>query len=116
MSTFAEDLRPYFAMGMSYDVIIGHSFGGTVLLSLLPFLPKMKEITVILVDPVLELSGANIRDTNIFLRNVAKAKSADDLMTENPTWSRPDCVSMALGISACASANIRDVFEVNIQV
>ena len=104
-------------MDMSYDVIIGHSFGGTVLLSLFPFLPKTKEITVILVDPVLELSDANLKgDTNIFLRNAAKAKSADDLMAENPTWSRPDCVSMALGISACASANIRDVFEVNIQV
>ncbi|OAX39039.1 alpha/beta-hydrolase [Rhizopogon vinicolor AM-OR11-026] len=53
VSAFAEDLQPYFATD-TYDVVIGHSLGGMVALSLLLFLPKEKETTVILVDPPLE--------------------------------------------------------------
>jgi hypothetical protein len=43
-------------MDTSYNVIMGRSLGGAVASSLLPFLPKEKEMTVILVDLTLEIS------------------------------------------------------------
>ncbi|KAG2058946.1 alpha/beta-hydrolase [Suillus hirtellus] len=100
MSDFAEDLRPYFAMDTSYDVIISHSFGCQVNLSLLPFLPKTKETTVILVDPPLELTEAEVKmNHNLFLELTNNIKTAEEHMAENPAWLRRDCVLRALGVA-----------------
>ncbi|OAX35322.1 alpha beta-hydrolase [Rhizopogon vinicolor AM-OR11-026] len=102
MSVFAEDLRSYFGMDTSYDVIMGHSLGGPIVLSLLPFLPKNKETTVILVDPVLELSEERLeRSQKQFLNDIMNVKTADEHMAENPAWSRSDCVLRTLGVSSC---------------
>ncbi|KAG2119011.1 Alpha/Beta hydrolase protein [Suillus discolor] len=99
ISDFAEDLRPYFAMDTSYDVIISHSFGCQVNLSLLPFLPKTKETTVILVDPPLESTEVQVKKyQNLFLEWTTNVKTAEEYMAENPAWSRRDCVLTALGM------------------
>src|ERR1700710_29868 len=72
VSTLAEDLRPYFVMNTSYDVIIGHSLGGAGALSLLPFLPKGKETTIVLVDPALEVPDEQLAENKkLFLNEVA---------------------------------------------
>ncbi|KAG2152885.1 Alpha/Beta hydrolase protein [Suillus clintonianus] len=113
VSEFAEDLRPYFAMNTSYDVIIGHSFGGPITLSLLPFLPKPKETTVILLDPALELSEERLNSQmNVFLQWTANVRSAEEHMIENPTWSRRDCVLRTLGVAMC-DLNTVGVFQRN---
>jgi len=116
MSALVEDLQPYFAMDMSYDVIIGHSLGGTVALSLLPFLPKTKNITVLLLDPAIEVSAeeADMHE-KIFLQEVASAKTADECMAENPAWSRRDCVSKAMGLSMCDESDVQNIIRVNVQ-
>ncbi|KAJ8592123.1 alpha/beta-hydrolase [Rhizopogon salebrosus TDB-379] len=102
MSVFAEDLRPYFGMDTSYDVIIAHSLGGPITLSLLPFLPKEKETTIILVDPVLELSSERLEaGEKQFLNAVVNVKTPDEHMAENPAWSRSDCELRTLGASMC---------------
>jgi surfactin synthase thioesterase subunit len=113
VSTLAEDLRPYFVIDTPYDVIIGHSLGGAVALSLFPFLPNTKETTVILLDPALELTKktANMCE-NWFLKEIANFRTADDHMVENPTWSRGDSVLRALGISMCDRTVVERVFEV----
>jgi pimeloyl-ACP methyl ester carboxylesterase len=97
VSAFAEDLQPYFATD-TYDVIIGHSLGGTVALSLLPFLPKEKETTVILVDPPLEAPDRPGIDKNVIM---VRTQTVDEYMAENPAWSRVDCVLRVLGVSMC---------------
>lgn len=113
ISDFAEDLRPYFAMDTSYDVIISHSFGCHVNLSLLPFLPKTKETTVILVDPPLELTEAQVKmNQNLFLELTTNIKTAEERMAENPAWSRRDCVLTALG-AAMVDPNTVEVFRRN---
>lgn len=114
MSTLAEDLRPYFVMDASYDVIIGHSLGGAVTLSLLPFLPNTKETTVILLDPAIELTeeSADMYE-NRFLNEIANVRTADDHMTENPAWSRSDSVLRALGVSMCDRTVVEGIFEHN---
>lgn len=116
ISDFAEDLRPYFAMDTSYDVIISHSFGCQVNLSLLPFLPKTKETTVILVDPPLEQTEAQVKmNHNLFLELTKNIKTAEEHMAENPAWSRRDCVLRALGV-AMVDPNTVEVFRVMFQV
>jgi len=117
MSVFAEDLRPYFGMDTSYDVIIGHSLGGPIVLSLLPFLPKEKETTIILVDPVLELSEERLEiSEKQFLSDVLNVKSADEHMAEKPAWSRADCVLRTLGVSSCDRSVPEGLFRVCFQV
>ncbi|KAG2069571.1 alpha/beta-hydrolase [Suillus decipiens] len=114
MSTLAEDLRPYFVMGTSYDLIIGHSLGGPVALSLLPFLPNTKETTVILLDPALALTKelADMYE-NWFLEEIADVRTADDHMSENPAWSRGDSVLRVLGVSMCDRTVVERIFEHN---
>ncbi|KAJ8588780.1 alpha/beta-hydrolase [Rhizopogon salebrosus TDB-379] len=113
-SVLAEDLKPYFTMGTSYDVIIGHSFGGALALSLLPFLPEKKEATVILVDPVLEISDERYQSFKLrFLKEVANIKTADEYMAENSAWSRRDCALRTLALSMCTSTDIEELFQHN---
>ncbi|KAG1831955.1 Alpha/Beta hydrolase protein [Suillus subalutaceus] len=114
VSTLAEDLRPYFVMDMSYDVIIGHSLGGTVTLSLLPFLPNTKDTTVILLDPAIELTKETAdKCENWFLKEIANVRTADDHMAENPAWSRGDSLIRALGVSMCGRTVVEGVFKHN---
>ncbi|KAG1753773.1 Alpha/Beta hydrolase protein [Suillus paluster] len=114
ISTLAEDLRPYFVTDTSYDVIIGHSLAGPVTLSLLPFLPKTKETTVILLDPVLEIAEERIEmHTNRFLKEIANVRTADEHMAENHAWSRRDCVLRALGVSMCDRTVVEGIYGHN---
>ncbi|KAG1836399.1 Alpha/Beta hydrolase protein [Suillus subalutaceus] len=112
ISTLAEDLRPYFINDTSYDVVIGRSLGGTVALSLLPFLPKTKEVTVILLDPPLEREGTAEMDKSWFLEAIANVKTAEELVGEFG-WSRRDCVLAALGVSMCDRTTIDGIFSHN---
>lgn len=100
-------------MDTSYDVIIGHSLGGAVALSLLPLLSNTKETTVILLDPALELTK-EIADEceNWFLKEIANLRTADDHMAENPAWSRGDSMLRALGISMCDHTVVKRIFKV----
>ncbi|KAG2158932.1 Alpha/Beta hydrolase protein [Suillus bovinus] len=114
VSTLAEDLRPYFAMDMSYDVIIGHSLGGLVILSLLPFLPKTKGTTVILVDPPLQRTAEQFKNDKIrFMKEITDARTADEHMAEHPAWSRGDSMLRALGVYMCDRTVIEGIFEHN---
>lgn len=114
VATLAEDLRPYFAMDMSYDVIISHSLGGLVTLPLLPFLPKTKETTVILVDPPLERTAEQFKKDKIrFLKEIADARTAEEHMAEHPPWSRGDSMLRALGVYMCDRTVVKGIFEHN---
>jgi len=114
VSVLAEDLQSYFAMDTSYDVIIGHSLGGTVALALLPFLPKEKETTVILVDPPLEIPDEKLKiDKVMILNHVTSVKTADEYMAENPAWSRVDCVLRTLAVSMCDGTVVESIFAHN---
>ncbi|OAX43062.1 hypothetical protein K503DRAFT_766164 [Rhizopogon vinicolor AM-OR11-026] len=111
-STLAEDLQPYFIED-TYDVIIGSSLGGTVALSLLPFLPKEKEITVILVDPPLEVPDERFEmDKTWLLKELTSTKTVEEQMAENPAWSRVDCVLRMLAASMCDRTIAESIFEV----
>ncbi|KAG0702371.1 Alpha/Beta hydrolase protein [Suillus ampliporus] len=113
VSAFAEDLRQYFVMDTSYDVIIAHSFGGPVALSLLPFLPKTKETTIILVDPVLEVAEEKLKtNKNWFLNEMTNVRTTEERMVGNPAWSRRDSVLRTLGVAMC-NPTVVGVFQQN---
>ncbi|KAJ8590027.1 hypothetical protein M405DRAFT_841491 [Rhizopogon salebrosus TDB-379] len=99
-------------MGTSYDVIIGHSVGGTVALTLLPFLPE-NETTVILVDPPIEMTDEKLKMyKGVALNEATNVKTADEFMAENPAWSRTDCVLRTLAVSIC-DHTVEDVLQHN---
>ncbi|KAG0702663.1 Alpha/Beta hydrolase protein [Suillus ampliporus] len=115
MSAYAEDLLPYFAMDTSYDVIMGHSLGGPVGLSLLPFLPTKKETTIIFVDPALEFTEEQVgRAINLLVREVVDVRSADEHMAENPAWSQRDCVLRMLGAAMCDRTVVEQTIQQNL--
>jgi hypothetical protein len=102
-------------MGTSYDVIIGHSFGGPVTLSLLPFLPKTQNTTVILLDPALELTEDKIKMNAQLVENeLTRIRTPEEHMADNPTWSRRDCISRVLGMAMC-DRNAIEMFRVLFQ-
>ena len=104
-------------MDTSYDVIIGHSLGGVVALSLLLFLPPKKETTVILIDPAIEIQDEQLEKTKmLLLKEVMNLRTPDEHMAENPAWSRNDCELRALGLSMCNRIVIKALFEVNFLV
>ncbi|KAG2370080.1 Alpha/Beta hydrolase protein [Suillus spraguei] len=114
ISTLAEDLRPYFAIDTTYNVIIGHSLGSVVTLSLLPFLPKTKETNIILLDPPLESTGEIFKNAKIaFLKEIADRRTTDEFMAENPAWSRRDSMLRALGVYMCDRTAVERIFEHN---
>jgi len=85
-------------------------------MSLFPFLPRTKETTVILVDPVVEIpDAALVNNKNTFLEEIENPKSADEWMAENPSWSQRDCVLRAHGISMCTSAVAKDLVPVGVR-
>lgn len=101
-------------MGTSYDVIIGHSLGGAVILSLLPILPSTNETAIILLDPALEISKESVdKYENLFLKEIENARTADDHMADNPAWSRGDSALRALGVSMCDHTVIKGIFKHN---
>ena len=94
-------------------MIIGHSLGGTVALSLLPFLPKEKETTVILVDPPLEVPVERFEiDKNRIMKEFTNAKTVEQRMAENPALSRVDCVLRTLAVSMCDRTTVESIFAV----
>ncbi|KAG1809665.1 Alpha/Beta hydrolase protein [Suillus subaureus] len=112
MSALAEDLRLYFINDMSYDVVVGHSLGGIVALSLLQFLPKTKEATVILVDPPLDIESTAEIYKSWFLDEIANVKTTEEL-ADDFGWSQRDCVLRVLGFTMCDRTTIEGVFSHN---
>ncbi|KAG2071494.1 alpha/beta-hydrolase [Suillus decipiens] len=113
MSALAEDLRPYLIEDTSYDVIVGHSLGGTVALSLLPFLPKKKETNLILLDPPLEANEKSEMHKSWFLREVENENVKITELVNDLGWSRRDCVLHALGVSMCDRTTVEGIFSHN---
>jgi pimeloyl-ACP methyl ester carboxylesterase len=119
MPTFAQDLySTYFANGLTYDVIIGHSLGATVTLALLPLLSapaQGQKTAVILVDPGIYFSDKVLDDFAAeFGKNIGRPKSVEAYMSEHPTWNRLDAVSRVVALHTAQSELPRRVFEVSL--
>jgi pimeloyl-ACP methyl ester carboxylesterase len=115
VSSLVDDLQPYFIKDTFYDVVVGHSLGGTVALSLLHLLPKTKQTNVILLDPPLEIERTLEMHKSWFLNEVTNVKNIQELV-DYFGWSRRNCMLHAFGVSMCDPTTIEGVFSVIFQM
>ncbi|KAH7931298.1 hypothetical protein BV22DRAFT_1027530 [Leucogyrophana mollusca] len=91
--------------------------GGATALALLPFLPHSRPISMILVDPGLELSAdltETIRGLCIGGINDARAGKGFELSkAAYPQWKEEDVMWTVLGMYMCDIAAIEEIFRQN---
>ncbi|KAG2074461.1 alpha/beta-hydrolase [Suillus decipiens] len=106
VQTLADDLLPYL-QAAEYDIIMGHSMGGSVVLSFLKYLPKTRPTSVVLIDSSTELTAEQlavreaegIHDVRI---------TPEDHMALNPLWTREDAIWRSLGSQIARPTNFDD--------
>ncbi|KAG2043131.1 Alpha/Beta hydrolase protein [Suillus americanus] len=114
VQTLADELLPYF-QAAEYDIVIGHSMGALVVLSLLKYLPKTKPTSVVLIDPSMELTAEQMMDAKIrFSNDVRTNPTAEDYMALNPLWTRGDAIWRVLGTHIGRSTNSDDHIDGNV--
>ncbi|KAG1741662.1 Alpha/Beta hydrolase protein [Suillus lakei] len=114
VQTLADDLLPYL-QAAEYDIIIGHSMGGLVVLSLLKHLPKTRPTSVILVDSSVELTAEQMADRRVKVyKDVKTNPTAEDYMTLNPLWTREDAIWRLLGTQIARVTNYDDHMNGNV--
>ncbi|KAG1731730.1 hypothetical protein EDB19DRAFT_1737085 [Suillus lakei] len=104
ISAFAEDLRSYFVMDMSYDVIIGHSFWRFSGIISLPFVAQKERN-----HPYRETGRDQLKSMP---QGIANVKAADVHMVRILLGHDRDCVLRTLGFSMCNRSAV-EVFRQN---
>ncbi|KAG1815301.1 Alpha/Beta hydrolase protein [Suillus variegatus] len=114
VQTLADDLLPYL-QAAEYDIVIGHSMGALVVLSLLKYLPKAKHTSVVLIDPSLEIAAERMVDWKVKLSDHSRTNlTAEDYMVLNPLWTREDAIWRVLGTQIGRSTNSDDHIDGNV--
>lgn len=94
------------------DLLIGHSLGGPVSLSLYPRL-KHKLRRLVLVDPALEVTDARIEGAkNQNLDDVKKRLSPAELLKQEPNWSFNAAAVKSLAVCLASSDAIESIMTV----
>lgn len=114
VQTLADDLLPYL-QAAEYDIVIGHSVGALVVLSLLKYLPKTKPTSVVLIDPSLEITAEQMVNARVrFSTDVRTNPTAEDYIALNPLWTREDAIWRVLGTQIGRSTNSDDHIDGNV--
>ncbi|KIK44457.1 hypothetical protein CY34DRAFT_802655 [Suillus luteus UH-Slu-Lm8-n1] len=114
VQTLADDLLPYLEAA-EYDIVIGHSLGAHVVLSLLKYLPKTKPTSVVLIDPAVEITAEQMVGWRARLSNDIKTNpTAEDYMALNPLWTREDAIWRVLGTRIGRPTNSDDHIDGNV--
>ncbi|OAX38466.1 alpha/beta-hydrolase [Rhizopogon vinicolor AM-OR11-026] len=113
IQTLADDLLPYFEAA-EYDIVIGHSMGGAVVLSLLKYLPKTRPISVVVVDCAVELTAEQQREKISSNIGDNMNRTVEDYMSLNPLWTREDAIWRVLGIQIGRATNPLDHMDDNV--
>lgn len=115
IQTLVDDLLPYFEAA-EYDIVIGHSMGGIVVLSLLKHLPKKRPTSVVLIDPsAIELTEEQLVERRVLFSSDVRANhSVEDYMALNPLWTREDAIWRVLGVQIGRATNAHDHLDVRL--
>ena len=94
-------------------MVIGHSLGACVALSLFSHLPASHPTAILLIDPPVKLSP-EVLDlvAEKSAHNCTDIKPADAHMAENPLWTREDGISRELGTRLCSVDAIHRIVKV----
>ena len=111
--TLADDLLPYL-QAAEYDIVLGHSVGGLVVLSLLKYLPKTKPTSVVLIDSSVELTAEQMVEARVkFSVDVRTNPTVEDYMASNPRLTREDAIWRVLGTQIGRVTNSDDHLDVS---
>jgi pimeloyl-ACP methyl ester carboxylesterase len=116
VQTLADDLLPYL-QAAEYDIVMGHSMGGAVVLSLLKYLPKTRPTSVVLIDTSVELTAEQIVARKARASDDARVHptlTVEDHMTSNPLWTREDAIWRSLEIQITRVNNQVDHLNVSV--
>ncbi|KAG2036407.1 Alpha/Beta hydrolase protein [Suillus americanus] len=116
VQTLADDLLPYL-QAAEYDIVIGHSMGGAVVLSLLKYLPKTRPTSVVLIDSSVELTAEQMMARRARASNDARVNpnlTVEDYMALNPLWTREDAIWRSLETQIVRVTNSDDHLEGNV--
>ncbi|KAH7915499.1 Alpha/Beta hydrolase protein [Hygrophoropsis aurantiaca] len=118
ISALAATLRPLFTKTPTfsgYDLVIGHSLGGLITLSLLSLIGATdKLVRVVVIDPPLEQDAALVAHfRKMFVEFVTNVRPAETVAGENPLWTRDDVAWHTLSEELCDPAAVEAVFEQN---
>jgi len=114
VQTLADDLLPYF-QAAKYDIVIGHSMGALVVLTLLKHLPKTKPTSVVLIDPSLEITAEQMVDGRVrFSSDIRTNPTAEDYTALNHLWTREDGIWRVLGTQIGRPTNPDDHIDGNV--
>lgn len=110
LQTFTDALRPLLAGTPPFELVIAHSLGALVALSL--FKDVKDTLRLVLVDPPLEqASGAVEVIKRLAINEVSTVQSVEYYIVEKGLSER-DAVLAVLGKNLCKPSVIEDVFKV----
>ncbi|KAG2357629.1 Alpha/Beta hydrolase protein [Suillus spraguei] len=112
VQTLADDLLPYL-QATEYDIVIGHSMGGLVVLSLLKYLPKTRPTSVVIIDSSLEITAEQMAIRKVTVLDDARV-TVEDHMALNPLWTRQDAIWRWLGTQIGRETNFSDHRDGNV--
>jgi pimeloyl-ACP methyl ester carboxylesterase len=116
MQTLADDLLPYL-QAAEYDIVIGHSMGGPVVLALLKYLPKTRPTSVVIIDSYVEMTAEQMTVRRAKATDDARVNpypTVEDYMEANPLWMREDAVWRVLGTQIARVTNYDDHLDVSV--
>ncbi|KAG9315423.1 Alpha/Beta hydrolase protein [Chiua virens] len=112
LTSVVEDLRPYLE-ARNYSLIIGHSFGVVVALSLFSHLPRSHPTAVLLIDPLTQRIPDDELDSfrRIIMESYLSVKPPEVHAAENPLWTPQDAIYRELATRLCSIEGIRSIMN-----
>jgi hypothetical protein len=114
IKAFADALMPLLSSSAPFDLVVGHSLGTLVILTLLPDFRFSGRGRMILVDPPLEIgAGEPFEMTRkACVDQVLNIKSVQEYMAKM-NWTETDAVWRILGLQLCKPETINTFFDVS---
>jgi len=120
----AEELQPFFSAAPGsgggerpYDIIVGYSLGALITCALLPLLKCTHPVSVVLVDPPLELDTEPVAFFRGFYSEVVRrpeVQTPETFLQQNPLWRKEDAIVASLGAWLCDVAAVEAIFDQNV--
>ena len=113
IKAMANALFPLLSSSPPFDLVIGHSLGAIILLTLLPNFRFSGRGRIVLVDPPLELGAEHLEMIRkSCIAQFSNIKSVQEYMTQM-NWTEADAVWEILGLQLCKPEVINTFFKVS---
>ncbi|KIM80189.1 hypothetical protein PILCRDRAFT_822708 [Piloderma croceum F 1598] len=115
IKAIANALFPLLSSSPPFDLVVGHSLGAIILLTLLPNVRFSGQGRIVLIDPPLELGVEPLEVIRkSCIDQVSNIKSVQEYMTRM-NWTEADAVWEILGLQLCKPEVINTFFKQNMR-